>query len=226
MLVHDLKTPMTVIKTGIALLSEVAGKGGKREHGRTFELLEMSTSRLQRMVEDVLQLAKLEEMSGLQRQELVELQTLARACAKDFALIAADRKQTLDIKVPKDAPPPVFGDPLLLRRVMDNLVYNAVEHTPSGGKIAIGVRRENGSVLVEVSDSGPGIPPEARESVFVKFFQKDVKRHVGNVGLGLALCDKVVNRHGGLIGVGDAEPHGARFYFTIPVATGPEPEDA
>lgn len=219
MLVHDLKTPMTVIKTGIALLSEVAGKGGKREHGRTFELLEMSTSRLQRMVEDVLQLAKLEEMSGLQRQELVELQTLARACAKDFAMIAADRKQTLDISVDEEIPPPVFGDPLLLRRVMDNLVYNAVEHTPSGGRIAIGVRRENGSVLVEVSDSGPGIPPEARETVFVKFFQKDVKRHVGNVGLGLALCDKVVNRHGGLIGVGDAVPHGARFYFKIPIAT-------
>ncbi len=225
MLVHDLKTPMTVIRSGITLLAELATKSGKRDHNRTFELLEMSTARLQRMVEDVLQLAKLEEMSGLQRQELVELQALARACAKDFALIAADRKQKLELEVAEEGLSPVFGDPFLLRRVMDNLVYNAVEHTPTGGRIAIGVRRENGSVLVEVSDSGPGIPPEAREQVFLKFFQKDVKRHVGNVGLGLALCDKVVNRHGGLIGIGDAAPKGARFYFTIPVASGPETED-
>lgn len=223
MLVHDLKTPMTVIRSGITLLADYATKGGKREHNRTFELLEMSTARLQRMVEDVLQLAKLEEMSGLASTELVEMSALARACAKDFGLIVADRKQHLDLTLPEGALAPVFGDPALLRRVLDNLVHNAVEHTPSGGRIAIGVRRENGSVLVEVSDSGPGIPPEAREHVFVKFFQKDMKRHVGNVGLGLALCDKVVSRHGGVIGIGDAAPSGARFYFTIPVA--PEPED-
>ena len=222
MLVHDLKTPMTVIKSGIALLAEFATRSGKRDHNRTFELLEMSTSRLQRMVEDVLQLAKLEEMSGLGYTELVEMSALAKACAKDFGLIVADRKQHLDLTVPDDAPPPVLGDPALLRRVLDNLVHNAVEHTPSGGRIAITVRSQGASVLVEVSDSGPGVPPEAREHLFLKFFQRDMKRHVGNVGLGLALCDKVVSRHGGAIGIGDAIPKGARFFFTLPVA--PETE--
>jgi len=222
MLVHDLKTPMTVIRSGITLLSDFASQGGKRDHNRTFELLEMSTARLQRMVEDVLQLAKLEEMSGLEYTELVEMNALARACAKDFGLIVADRKQSLELTLPDDASPPVLGDPALLRRVLDNLVHNAVEHTPAGGRIAIGVRRENGSVLIEVSDSGPGVPPEAREQLFHKFFQRDMKRHVGNVGLGLALCEKVVSRHGGAIGIGDAVPKGARFYFTVPVA--PEPE--
>lgn len=222
MLVHDLKTPMTVIRSGLALLSDHATSGGKREHNRTFELLEMSTARLQRMVEDVLQLAKLEEMSGLSYTELVEMSALARACAKDFGLIVADRKQNLDLAVPDDAPPPVLGDPALLRRVLDNLVHNAVEHTPAGGHIKINVRAEGANVLVEVSDSGPGVPPEAREELFHKFFQRDMKRHVGNVGLGLALCEKVVTRHGGAIGVGDAVPKGARFFFTLPVA--PEPE--
>ncbi|MDD5303428.1 MAG: HAMP domain-containing sensor histidine kinase [Elusimicrobia bacterium] len=222
MLVHDLKTPMTVIRSGITLLADFATKAGKREHNRTFELLEMSTARLQRMVEDVLQLAKLEEMSGLSYTELVEMSALARACAKDFGLIVADRKQTLDLRLPDEAPPPVLGDPGLLRRVLDNLVHNAVEHTPSGGRISIEVRCEGANVLVEVSDSGPGVPPEAREQLFLKFFQRDMKRHVGNVGLGLALCEKVVTRHGGAIGVGDAAEKGARFYFTLPVA--PEPE--
>ncbi|MBI4061723.1 MAG: HAMP domain-containing histidine kinase [Elusimicrobia bacterium] len=217
MLVHDLKTPMTVIRSGITLLSDFVTASGKREHNRTFELLEMSAARLQRMVEDVLQLAKLEEMQGLDGRERVEMGALARACAKDFGLIAADRKQSLDLSLP-DAALPVLGDPALLRRVLDNLVHNAVEHTPRGGRIAVKARAEGENVLVEVSDSGPGVPPEARERIFHKFFQKDVKRHVGNVGLGLALCEKVVTRHGGAIGIGDAVPRGARFYFTLPAA--------
>ena len=222
MLVHDLKTPMTVIRSGITLLADLATKNGKRENNRTFELLEMSTARLQRMVEDVLQLAKLEESQSSQYTEMVEMTALARACAKDFGLVVADRKQNLDLILPEEDIPPALGDGALLRRVLDNLVHNAVEHTPRGGRIAIGVRADNGGVLVEVSDSGPGVPVDAREHIFRKFFQKDMKRHVGNVGLGLALCEKVILRHGGVIGIGDATPHGARFYFTLPAA--PEPE--
>lgn len=223
MLVHDLKTPLTVIRSGIALLSEVSPKDkeGKRGAERTFELLEMSTLRLQRMVEDVLQLAKLEDASS-DNFDVIDMRALATGCAKDFELVVADRKQSLELKLDDTEPPPVLGDGALLRRVLDNLVHNAVEHTPKGGLIRIGVRPEGGGVTVEVSDSGPGVPAEARGDVFRKFFQKDVKRHVGNVGLGLALCEKVVLRHGGTIGIGDAETKGARFYFTLPAA--PEPE--
>ena len=219
MLVHDLKTPLTVIRSGITLLADIATKAdGKRANARTFELLEMSTARLQRMVEDVLQLAKLEESPGLQGAEAVDMKVLAKSCAKDFELVTADRKQELALKLSRSAVPLVHGDPALLRRVLDNLVHNAVEHTPAGGAITIAVKPGEGGALVEVSDSGPGVPPEAREHIFRKFFQKDYKRFVGNVGLGLALCEKVVARHGGTIGIGDAEPRGARFYFTLPAA--------
>lgn len=217
MLVHDLKTPLTVIRSGLALLFETAPKvDGKREHARTFELLEMSALRLQRMVEDVLQLAKLEESATLRRLDRVDMAALARACAKDFELVAKDRRQTFRLRLDGVDAAPVLGDPALLRRVLDNLVHNAVEHTPAGGVVSVGVIPDRGAVTVEVCDSGPGVPPEARSEVFRKFFQKDVKRHVGNVGLGLALCEKVVSRHGGSIGIGDAEPKGARFYFTLP----------
>ncbi|MEK7383688.1 MAG: HAMP domain-containing sensor histidine kinase, partial [Elusimicrobiota bacterium] len=225
MLVHDLKTPLTVIRSGITLLADFAEEAdGKRENARTFELLEMSTARLQRMVEDVLQLAKLEETEALPQTDLVDIPGLARACAKDFELVVKDRKQRLELRLPAHQPPPVLGDPALLRRVLDNLVHNAVEHTPPGGIISIGVLREGVGVTVSVCDSGPGVPESARADVFRKFFQKDVKRHVGNVGLGLALCEKVVARHGGTIGIGDVKPKGARFYFTLPVST--EPEEA
>lgn len=223
MLVHDLKTPLTVIRSGITLLADIAEEGeGKRKHARTFELLEMSTARLQRMVEDVLHLAKLEESTSLERLDPVDVPALAKDCAKDFDLVVADRRQKLELRLPNAKPPPVLGDPALLRRVLDNLVHNAVEHTPPRGLITIGVSAEGPAVTVEVCDSGPGVPMSARGDVFRKFYQKDVKRHVGNVGLGLALCEKVVHRHGGTIGIGDAKPKGARFYFTLPAAPAPE----
>ncbi len=239
MLVHDLKTPLTVIKSGLTLLEEqmrekpavkaaaaapvLPGvefeKPRRKEdsHKRTFELLDMSTDRLQRMVEDVLQLSRLEEVSGLREREAVDMGAMARACAKDFQLVVEDRKQSIALDVPS-APFPVAGDAALLRRVLDNLAHNAVEHTPAGGTITLAVRSDGQTVRVSVSDSGPGVPPEARATLFHKFFQRDLKRHVGNVGLGLALCEKAVQRHGGTIGIEDAEPRGARFYFVLPAA--------
>lgn len=221
MLVHDLKTPLTVIRSGITLLQEqIAEDAPPPKNGRgpkrTFELLELSTKRLHRMVEDVLQLARLEEISGLREQVTVDLSALAQACGKDFELVAGDRGQKIVVKVPKTKMPEVLGDPTLLRRVLDNLVHNAVEHTPKGGAITIAVAQQGAGVRVSVSDSGPGIPAEARADIFRKFFQKDVKRHVGNVGLGLALCEKVIKRHDGVIGIEDAKPKGACFYFVLP----------
>jgi two-component system, OmpR family, sensor histidine kinase SaeS len=226
MLVHDLKTPLTVIRSGITLLQEQMaeappsnGKSGKKSGPhRTFQLLQMSTLRLHRMVEDVLQLARMEEVAGLRERAPVDLAGMASACAKDFELITSDRGQKIALKLPKKEPPRVFGDPTALRRVMDNLVQNAVEHTPNGGTITLEVRPDHHHVRVSVSDSGPGVPVEARADLFRKFFQKDMKRHVGNVGLGLAFCEKAVLRHDGAIGVEDAKPHGACFFFTLPVA--------
>lgn len=219
MLVHDLKTPLTVVRSGVTLLQEQlkdtkAGAGCKR----TLELLDMSTDRLRRMVEDVLQLARMEEVEGLRETKPVDLAVLAAAAGKDFGLIAADRRQKLVVDIPSGTEACVLGDAALLRRVVDNLVNNAVEHTPSQGAVTISVRASDGKASVCVSDSGPGIPPEARPEIFRKFFQKDLKRHVGNVGLGLAFCLKAVQRHGGVIGVEDAEPHGARFFFRLPLA--------
>lgn len=259
MLVHDLKTPLTVIHSGISLLQDQlkqdvrnlekvppGGKPPKREkveqraertmdgepsrrrfdgsNRRTFELLRLSADRLHRMVEDVLQLARMEEVAGLRERVRVDLVQLAKACAKDFEIISADRRQTMALVVPDQIPCEAIGDPGLLRRVLDNLVHNAVEHTPAGQGVTISVSPpREGTIRITVSDSGPGIPPEARADIFRKFFQKEMKRHVGNVGLGLAFCEKAVNRHGGLIGVEDAEPKGSRFFFSLPEAPAPAP---
>lgn len=225
MLVHDLKTPLTVISSGVSLLADLSeGDDGARANTRTFELLEISVARLKRMVEDVLQLAKLEELPSLRNLDRIDLRSMVRECAKDFELVVLERGQRLELDAPAGLDACVLGDRALLRRVVDNLAHNAVEHTPPRGVVRLGVRASDAEVTVEVCDSGPGVPPEVRGEIFLKFFQKDIKRHVGNVGLGLALCEKVVSRHGGRIGIEDAKPKGARFYFTLPVAPAPPVE--
>jgi signal transduction histidine kinase len=126
----------------------------------------------------------------------------------------------ISAKLPKTAVPEVLGDSGLIRRVLDNFVHNAVEHTPAGGSIRVEVSFGSGRVRVAVCDSGPGVPEEARADIFRKFFQKEMKRHVGNVGLGLAFCEKVVLRHDGVIGIEDAKPKGACFFFALPATQG------
>ena len=218
MLVHDLKTPLTVVRAGVTLLSEHFGRDKKpASNRRTLELLAMSTDRIQRMIEDVLQLSRMEEVAGLRESLPVDLAAMTAVCIRDFALIAADRKLRIVAEIPEGLSAVVSGDAALLRRVLDNLVHNAVEHTPADGVINIRLAASDGSVRVEVCDCGPGIPLEARPEIFRKFFQRDMKRHVGNVGLGLALCLKAVERHGGKIGVEEVHPHGSCFYFTLPL---------
>ncbi len=230
MLVHDLKTPLTVLRSGVDLLKEqwdanhVVPAGSERRGAgshprpRTFELMEQSSERLLRMVEDILQLAKLSELGDFPQLEKVDFAEMARGCAKDFGLVTRRRGQKLEVDIPEEPMPRISGDPTLLRRVLDNLLHNAVEHTPENGTIRIALSRENGNLRATISDSGPGIPEEARSDVFRKFYQKEVKRHVGNVGLGLALCQKVVEKHGGTIGVTGVVPRGACFYFLLPVS--------
>jgi signal transduction histidine kinase len=221
MLVHDLKTPLTVVRAGVSLLREqLADPKPGEGYKRTIELLGVSTDRLRRMVDDVLQLARMEEVEGLREQQPVDLAAMAAAAGKDFGLVTAERKQKLAVDVPVGTKAMVLGDAALLRRVLDNLVHNAVEHTPAQGSVVISLRVHGGQGRMEVSDTGPGIPPEARPEIFKKFFQKDVKRHVGNVGLGLALCLKAIQRHGGTIGIEEVSPHGSCFYFSLPLVKG------
>jgi signal transduction histidine kinase len=111
--------------------------------------------------------------------------------------------------------PPVTGDPVRVRQVVDNLLVNALKFTPEGGTVALSARARDGGVEVTVRDTGPGIPEAERQKIFEKFYQ--IKgASIGGVGLGLAICKAIVELHGGRIWV-DSEPGGgAAFHFTLP----------
>jgi signal transduction histidine kinase len=171
--------------------------------------------RLQSVVEELLEMARLESGVARLARSKVNVGELVRYALSRHEAPARQRGKTLEA---------VVGDSLLtiqadfsrLGRVLDNLIENAFLHAGDGGRIAIGFEADNGSARIFVDDTGPGIPPEWRQRVFSKFFRVPETIKQGS-GLGLSIVEDIVRAHGGEVGV-DASPlGGARFWFSIPV---------
>jgi two-component system, OmpR family, sensor histidine kinase VicK len=108
-----------------------------------------------------------------------------------------------------------------IEQVLRNLISNALRHTPAGTQVAVCMKRSENLVRVEVSDTGPGIPPEAREHVFQRFWRGDKSRarSLGGSGLGLAIAQQWIRAHGGQIGVESQTGQGTTFWFTLPTGS-------
>jgi signal transduction histidine kinase len=217
---HDLKNPLSGIKACIASLH--AGSFGEiNDKQRKYLGTSLEASeRLWDYIEDILSVMKLQTGRFPTRIERVEAEKTARSCAESFALKAKETLVDLRVEFPEDIPP-VRADAELLRRVFDNLVSNALNFTPRGGKVTIGAGRENGFVRFEVRDTGPGIPGEDLERVFESFHQVEANREKARkpgTGLGLAICRSIVREHGGTIRAETPASGGTRISFTLPTA--------
>jgi two-component system OmpR family sensor kinase len=118
------------------------------------------------------------------------------------------------------------GDEELLRRALDNLLANVQAHTPAGTVATISAARCGGTVVVEVSDDGPGVPPGQLERIFDRFYRGAAPAHQPGSGLGLAIVSAVAAAHDGLASADLAVPHGLRITMTLPAATGGSPQDS
>ncbi|MER7985180.1 HAMP domain-containing sensor histidine kinase [Streptomyces noursei] len=206
---HELRSPIASLRTQL----EVA-----RAHPHLLELdgLIEDTVRLERVATDLLLLARL-DAGERPRAERLDLPELVR---DELAHRSGDRLPiTADLP---DAPLPVSASRTQLTRVLGNLLDNAQRH--AGSVVRVAVRRgPAGSVVLDVTDDGPGVPPADRERVFTRFIRLDDARtrDEGGAGLGLAIVRDVVHRHDGRIEVGDADGGGARFTVTLPAAPRP-----
>lgn len=215
MIVHDMKGPLSVFKAGIPVLEQRAGEAGDQRLSRMVAMLSEGSARLLRMAEGILNVARVEDPDGALELEPVDLAALAR----QRVAAAAESGKAKRISVALEAPPEtslVRGDSDLLGRVLDNLLLNALEHTPKGGKVRVRLEHRPKALRLEVRDTGPGVPKEDRARVFEKF--RKGREASGGAGLGLAFCRLAVERHGGSIGVTEpADGPGAVFHFELPL---------
>jgi len=188
--------------------------------------IESEGARMGGLVEDLLTLARLDQRRPLTIAP-VDLAELAGDAVHDARAVQPDRPIALHLDESLTDVPVVLGDEARLRQVVGNLMTNALTHTPEDGEVVVRVAEREEGVEFSVTDSGPGIPDEHRESVFEKYGQLGARREgtTANKGLGLTFCRMAVEAHGGTIWVDDADGGGAAFRVILPAATEPDRTD-
>lgn len=217
MVSHDLMTPLTSVTASLALISSGA-------LGETSPMAEKAATRaarelerLQGLVMDLLDAAKLESGKLDVKFENVEFDRVLRRSGDSVRLLAENKK--IKLKIEKSEAK-IEADGNRLIQVLINLVSNAIKFSPEGGTITVKSGCDNGWLDVEVIDQGPGVSAELQKKIFERFEQTQAGKDAGGTGLGLAICKDIVELHDGEIGVKSDEKTGSTFWFRIPVSQG------
>jgi signal transduction histidine kinase len=216
---HQFRTPLTSLRMAIHLCLEgVAGPLSPKQQDLLYAGRE-ECERLQGIVDELLDLARLQSGAIALDLEDVAPEALLEEAAKAHRAEAQAKKLALEVEPVLDETR-VRADPQRLRLVFQNLLENALQHTPEGGRVSLRAREDGGSVRFEVADSGPGIPEDQQARIFDKFYRAP-GGGAGGAGLGLSIARDVVRAHGGEIGVESAPGRGSTFWFTLPRAGSP-----
>jgi two-component system phosphate regulon sensor histidine kinase PhoR len=224
---HELRTPLTTI----SLLAETAQRDAESASPRLRDRLskiEVETGHLIQMVNELLDLSKIESGSVPLLLDDVDMGRVARTSAERLRPFAERQGLRLSFDLPERLPP-VRGDEDRLGQVVVNLLHNAVKFSPNGGEVVVGVRDAGTEVVTWIRDPGIGVPAGDRARIFERFYKVDRARvrGRGGTGLGLAIARHVVEMHGGRIWVESEEDDGSTFSFAIPlVAPAPPPAAA
>ena len=216
---HDLRTPLATLHGYIETLKLKDAELESAERERYLAVALDQSERLRRLIGDLFELAKLDAHEQAPVCEPVSLAELVNDIAQKFQLEARRNGATIEIDA-GDGLPMVNADIALVERVLENLIDNALSHSPDGGAIRIPVAANGESVRVTVSDSGPGIAPEHLPRVFDRFYQAgNAHRGTAHAGLGLAIAKRIVELHGARLEVESTLGHGTAFSFQLPACT-------
>jgi len=213
---HDLRNPLNLIITTTEMLLE-----NTVEPARQRELLDIamrSGRQMNRLIGDLLDTVRLQAGKFSLDLEDVPVASIVRQAAESFLPIAEKRGVRFD-PIPPDDGIVVHADPLRVSQLVGNVVGNAIKFTPPKGNVRLQVSRDGDHVVVQVADTGPGIPPADIPHLFDNFWQARANDHRG-VGLGLAIAKGVVEAHGGSIWCESTVGAGSKFFFTLPLANG------
>ena len=206
---HELRTPLTAIRGHVAALLEGVVED-PAERAASLETVESEAQRLERLVGDILDLAKLDTHRFTVTSEEVDMEQLVDQAYERFREEA--RRRSIDYRQELRARPVITSDGDRVLQVVGNLLSNAFQATPDGGRISLELAQRNGSVRVAVEDNGPGIPAELRERLFRPF----VSQTGGGTGLGLAIAKELAVMLGGSIELESEVGRGTRFELVLP----------
>ncbi|MBF0399280.1 MAG: PAS domain S-box protein [Magnetococcales bacterium] len=213
---HEIRTPINALLGMGELLLETTLTDEQRQF---LEISNQSGAALLALINDILDLSKIE--AGQLDMEFIpfDLHNLLIGTVDILNMLAKEKGNTLSLRCHDVLPQWVQGDPGRLRQILLNLIGNAIKFTQQGSIIVTAQPEPDGSIHFSVTDTGIGIPPDKRESIFLPFNQADssVTRKFGGTGLGLTICRQVVQHAGGRIGVRSTEGEGSQFYFTLPL---------
>ena len=220
MVSHELKTPLVPIRlyTEMLLKEKILGRRLDDKQIKALQSIYKNIGSLELLVDDVLDVTKIElGRLALSKQE-VDIQDLLRQNIETLSPFTDEKKITLLNELKTSGK--IFCDPKRLAQVLSNLVKNSIDFTPENiGKIKMVVEKNTNSYIFSVEDNGSGIPKEGQKNLFQKFYQIDTSptRKHGGTGLGLTICKGIVEAHGGRIWFDNEHTSGARFKFTIPL---------
>jgi two-component system phosphate regulon sensor histidine kinase PhoR len=212
---HELRTPLSLIKGYVETLLDGA-KDNPEVATKFLQTIQRNSERLQFLIEDLLTISELESGRLKMNLQSLNLRSLVDRVLEDFKTQAESRQVELKNDVP-DLTAPADSD--RLQQVLGNLVGNALKYGRTGGHISVSGQLVNGTAIeLCVQDDGPGIPTEALERIFERFFRIDKarSREQGGTGLGLSIVKHIVQSHGGKVWAKSDPGHGASFYFTLP----------
>ena len=214
---HELRTPLTAIKGSMEGLMD----GILPATEETFQQVHAEADRLNRLVNDLQELSRVEARAFQLAIRPVDVSTLVRTVTKRLSPHAESKRITLDFELPLDLPH-VLADEDRAVQVLTNLTGNALQYTPEGGRVTISAKRiNNNEIQISIRDTGIGIPPEYLSHIFDRFYRVDKSRSRqagGGSGIGLTIARALVEAHGGRIWVeSNGEGQGSTFSFTFPI---------
>jgi len=217
---HDLRTPLAALHGYLETLRMKEGRLGSAERSEYLEIALRHSERLRRLVENLFELAKLDARDVRPEMEPVALGELAQDVVQKYQLAAQERGVRLTLEGATELPF-VQADIGLIERVLENLIDNAIAHTPAAGTISVSTRVQGHTVGVQVSDTGSGIAPDDLPRVFDRFFQAPGERRDGpHAGLGLAIAKRILELHDSRIQVTSRPGAGTTFSFSLARASG------
>ena len=212
---HELRTPITALQANLYAILDDAYPMTKTEIAGLYE----QTRTLSRLVNDLHEIAQAEAKQLPLNCQSTDLGSIIEEIAAPFSVVAESKAITFDVQV-EPALPPVLADQHRITQVINNLLSNALRHTPEGGTIRIAVGKADTQLSITISDTGEGIAPEHLPHIFDRFYRADAgrSRDAGGTGLGLAIVKAIINAHGGQVSASSSVGTGTCLQVSLPIA--------